>query len=78
VHGYREEGTTTTPFDMTVLNHLDRFHLAAAAIHRVPRIRESAAHVQQRLRDRLLEHSAYIRRHGQDMPEISGWQWPSR
>ncbi|WP_218511554.1 phosphoketolase [Variovorax sp. dw_308] len=78
VHGYREEGTTTTPFDMTVLNHLDRFHLAADAIDRVPRIRDGAGHVQQRLRDRLLEHSAYIRRHGQDMPEISGWKWPLR
>ncbi|MEJ8827284.1 phosphoketolase family protein [Variovorax humicola] len=78
VHGYREEGTTTTPFDMTVLNRLDRFHLAAAAIDCVPRIRDIAGHVQQRLRDRLLEHHAYIRCHGQDMPEIAGWQWPAR
>ncbi|MDM0116377.1 phosphoketolase family protein [Variovorax sp. J22R133] len=78
VHGYQEEGTTTTPFDMTVLNRLDRFHLAADAIHRVPRIRDVAGHVQQRLRDRLLEHDAYIRRHGTDMPEVANWRWPSR
>ncbi len=78
VHGYQEEGTTTTPFDMTVLNHLDRFHLAADAINRVPRIRDEAGHVQQRLRDRLLEHRAYITRHGQDMPEIVNWRWTPR
>ncbi|MDP9877369.1 xylulose-5-phosphate/fructose-6-phosphate phosphoketolase [Variovorax boronicumulans] len=75
VHGYQEEGTTTTPFDMTVLNHLDRFHLAADAIARVPRMTNSAAHVQQHLRDRLLAHRAYITTKGEDMPEISGWQW---
>ncbi|MGJ7511466.1 phosphoketolase family protein [Variovorax sp. GT1P44] len=75
VHGYQEEGTTTTPFDMTVLNRLDRFHLAADAIDHVPRIRDRAGHVQQHLRDRLLEHRAYIGRHGQDMPEIAGWHW---
>ncbi|WP_431113322.1 hypothetical protein [Variovorax paradoxus] len=70
VHGYPEEGTTTTPFDMTVLNQLDRFHPAADAIDRVPRLRENAGHVQQHLRDRLLDHRAYITRHGEDMPEI--------
>ncbi len=75
VHGYLEEGTTTTPFDMTVLNRLDRFHLAADAIDRVPRIRDTAGHAQQHLRDRLLEHRAYITRHGQDMPEIADWRW---
>ncbi|MGJ7496290.1 phosphoketolase family protein [Variovorax sp. RT4R15] len=75
VHGYQEEGTTTTPFDMTVLNELDRFHLAADAIDRVARVRNSAGHVQQHLRDRLLEHRAYIRRHGEDMPEILDWRW---
>ena len=75
VHGYREEGTTTTPFDMTVLNRLDRFHLAAAAIDRVPRIREAAGHVEQHLRDRLLAHRAWIRSHGEDMPEILNWRW---
>ena len=75
VHGYCEEGTTTTPFDMTVLNRLDRFHLAADAIARVPRLCDSAGHVQQQLRDRLLEHRAYITRHGRDMPEIENWRW---
>ncbi|MEP6721409.1 MAG: phosphoketolase family protein [Variovorax sp.] len=75
VHGYQEEGSTTTPFDMTVLNGLDRFHLAADAIDRVTRVRNSAGHVQQHLRDRLLEHRAYITRHGVDMPEILDWRW---
>lgn len=75
VHGYQEEGTTTTPFDMTVLNRLDRFHLAADAIGRVERFRDSAGHVQQHLRDKLLEHRAYITVHGKDMPEIADWRW---
>lgn len=75
VHGYCEEGTTTTPFDMTVLNRLDRFHLAADAIDRVERFRNSAGHVQQHLRDKLLEHRAYITVHGKDMPEIEDWRW---
>ncbi|MET0540708.1 MAG: phosphoketolase family protein [Variovorax sp.] len=77
VHGYQEEGTTTTPFDMTVLNELDRFHLAADAIDRVARVRNSAGHLQQHLRDQLLAHHAYIRRHGKDMPAILDWRWPS-
>ena len=75
VHGYCEEGTTTTPFDMTVLNRLDRFHLAADAIARVERFRNSAGHVQQHLRDKLLEHRAYVNLHGKDMPEIEDWRW---
>jgi len=75
VHGYCEEGTTTTPFDMTVLNRLDRFHLAADAIARVPKLCDSTGHVQQHLRDRVLEHRAYITRHGRDMPEIENWRW---
>jgi xylulose-5-phosphate/fructose-6-phosphate phosphoketolase len=75
VHGYCEEGTTTTPFDMTVLNRLDRFHLAADAIARVERFRNSAGHVQQHLRDKLLEHRAYVTVHGKDMPEIEDWRW---
>jgi xylulose-5-phosphate/fructose-6-phosphate phosphoketolase len=75
VHGYEEEGTTTTPFDMTVLNRLDRFHLAAAAIDRVPRICDAAGHVKQHLRDRLLAHHAWITSHGVDMPEILDWKW---
>jgi xylulose-5-phosphate/fructose-6-phosphate phosphoketolase len=76
VRGYKEEGTTTTPFDMTVLNDLDRFHLAGAAVERVPRMRVVGAHLQQRLRDKLLEHRAFICVHGEDMPEIVNWRWP--
>lgn len=75
VHGYQEEGTTTTPFDMTVLNKLDRFHLAADAIDRVARIRDEAGHVRQSLRDRLQAHRAWITAHGEDMPEILDWRW---
>ena len=75
VHGYREEGSTTTLFDMTVLNRLDRFHLAADAIDQVPRLRDAAGHVRQILRDRLLMHRAWIEAHGEDMPEILNWRW---
>ncbi|MBV8164863.1 MAG: phosphoketolase family protein [Candidatus Eremiobacteraeota bacterium] len=77
VRGYKEEGTTTTPFDMTVLNDLDRFHLANDAIERVPGLREQAGEVQQLIRDKLLEHTQYIRTYGEDMPEIQNWRWPS-
>jgi len=76
VHGFIEEGTTTTPFDMTVLNRLDRFHLALAAIERVERLRDPAAHLSQHLRDRLQEHHTYVREHGEDMPDIRDWRWP--
>ncbi len=75
VHGYKEEGTTTTPFDMAVLNDLDRFHLAAAVIDRVPKLGERATLVQQELRSKLLEHKAYIRQHGEDIPEVRDWKW---
>jgi xylulose-5-phosphate/fructose-6-phosphate phosphoketolase len=75
VRGYKEKGTTTTPFDMTVLNDLDRFHLAADAIDRVPRLRERAAHVKQLVRDKLVEHRIYINEHGEDLPEIRDWKW---
>ncbi|HUZ65364.1 MAG TPA: phosphoketolase family protein [Acetobacteraceae bacterium] len=78
VHGYREEGTTTTPFDMTVLNRLDRFHLAGDVIDRVPRLQAIAGHVKQHLRDKLIEHRTYVTCHGRDMPEISEWQWKLR
>jgi xylulose-5-phosphate/fructose-6-phosphate phosphoketolase len=77
VHGFQEEGTTTTPFDMVVLNELDRFHLAIAAIERVPHLRERAAHVRQGLRDRLIAHHDLIRAHGDDLPEIAEWHWSS-
>ena len=76
VRGYKEEGTTTTPFDMTVLNDLDRFHLASDAIDRVPRLRNSAARQKQMLRDKLIEHKLYIAERGDDMPEIRDWRWP--
>ncbi len=75
VRGYKEEGTTTTPFDMVVLNDLDRFHLAQDVIDRVPTLKYKAAHVKQMLRDRLLEHKEYIVKHGEDMPEIRDWKW---
>ncbi len=76
VRGYKEEGTTTTPFDMTVLNDLDRFHLAGDVIDRVPRLRNCAGHFKQFLRDKLIEHKRYIMEHGDDMPEIRDWTWP--
>jgi xylulose-5-phosphate/fructose-6-phosphate phosphoketolase len=75
VHGYREEGTTTTPFDMCVLNGLDRFHLVSAVIDRLPSLGARAAYAKQAIRDKLIEHRQYIARHGDDMPEISGWKW---
>lgn len=75
VRGYKEEGTTTTPFDMAVLNDLDRFHLAGDVIDRVPKLGYRAAYLKQFLRDKLLEHSHYIWEHGDDLPEIRGWTW---
>jgi xylulose-5-phosphate/fructose-6-phosphate phosphoketolase len=75
VRGYKEEGTTTTPFDMVVLNDLDRFHLVGDVIDRVPGLGARMAYVKQELRDRLLEHQEYIARYGDDMPEIRDWRW---
>ncbi|HSY05939.1 MAG TPA: phosphoketolase family protein [Steroidobacteraceae bacterium] len=75
VRGYKEEGTITTPFDMTVLNDLDRFHLAGDAIDRLPQLGDAADYVKQGLRDKLTEHREYIVRHGEDMPEIRNWRW---
>jgi len=75
VHGYMEEGTTTTPFDMVVLNRLDRFHLVADVIHRVPGLAERTGSLQQWLHDRLIEHREYITRHGDDMPDVRDWTW---
>jgi xylulose-5-phosphate/fructose-6-phosphate phosphoketolase len=75
VRGFKEEGTTTTPFDMVVLNELDRFHLAGDVIDRVPGLGSRAAYAKQYLRDKLLDHKAYIEKHGEDMPEIRYWKW---
>jgi xylulose-5-phosphate/fructose-6-phosphate phosphoketolase len=75
VRGYKEEGTTTTPFDMVVLNDLDRFHLVGDVIDRVPGLGVRAAYAKQALRDKLLDHKNYIHRYGQDMPEIRNWRW---
>ncbi|MBD1540399.1 phosphoketolase family protein [Pseudarthrobacter oxydans] len=77
VRGYKEEGTTTTPFDMCVLNQLDRFTLAIDVIDRVPRLKNVSAHVREELKDKLIEHRQYIRAHGEDMPEIRNWEWTS-
>ncbi|XSC45347.1 phosphoketolase family protein [Bradyrhizobium sp. RDT10] len=77
VRGFEEEGTTTTPFDMVVLNELDRFHLAIEVIERVPGLGVAAAHIKQQFRDALIEHSHYVREHGEDMPRIRNWVWPS-
>ena len=76
VRGYKEEGTTTTPFDMTVMNSLDRFHLAADVVDRVPKLQRIGAHFQQFVRNKLVEHKEYVQRHGDDMAEVKQWVWP--
>jgi xylulose-5-phosphate/fructose-6-phosphate phosphoketolase len=75
VRGYKEEGTTTTPFDMVVLNDLDRFHLVGDVVDRVPSLQARAAYVKQLVRDKLIDHKQYICEHGQDMPEVREWRW---
>ncbi|PLR39507.1 phosphoketolase [Chimaeribacter californicus] len=75
VHGFLEEGTTTTPFDMTVLNEMDRYHLAIAAIEQVPELAASAGGVVQLFRDKLEEHYHYVREHGEDLPDVQNWTW---
>ncbi|MGO7380346.1 phosphoketolase [Rhizobium ruizarguesonis] len=76
VRGFIEEGTTTTPFDMTVLNELDRFHLAIEAIERVPSLKEKAGEALAAFRGKLAEHHDYVREYGEDMPEVRDWTWP--
>lgn len=76
VRGYKDEGTTTTPFDMTVRNDLDRFDLVMDVIDRVPSLGHRAGHLRQLMRDKLTEHREYVATHGQDMPEIREWRWP--
>ena len=77
VRGYNEEGTTTTPFDMLMLNDLDRFHLVMDVIDRVPGLGASAAHLRQHMVDERLRHRAYTREHGEDMPDVRDWTWPA-
>lgn len=77
VRGYKEEGTTTTPFDMTVLNDLDRFHLVVDVVDRMPKLGSKGVYLKQLMRDKLIEHKHYIAQYGDDMPEIREWHWPS-
>ena len=77
VRGYMEEGTTTTPFDMVMLNNLDRYHLVMDVIDRVPGLSSSAGHVRQLMVDKRIEARAYTREQGEDAPEVANWTWPS-
>lgn len=78
VRGFMEEGTTTTPFDMTVMNELDRFHLAQEAILRVARLQGKADDILDALQEKIAAHHRYVREHGEDLPEVRGWNWPSQ
>jgi len=77
VHGYKEEGAITTPFDMTVLNGLDRFHLVMDVIERLPALASRTVYLKQKLQDKLVEHRRYICEHGMDLPEVREWAWSS-
>lgn len=76
VRGYKEEGTTTTPFDMVVLNDLDRFHLCLDVVDRVPRLEMLHGYIRQMIEGKIIDHKRYIQAHGEDMPEIRDWKWP--
>ena len=76
VRGYKEEGTTTTPFDMAMLNDLDRFHLVMDVIDRVPGLAAREARLRQEMSDRRLQARAYTREHGEDAPDVRDWTWP--
>ena len=78
VRGYKEEGTTTTPFDMVVMNELDRLHLCEDVIDRLPQLGATAAYFKQAIHDKLIDHKEYINQYGDDMPEITGWRWARR
>ena len=78
VRGYKEEGTTTTPFDITVMNDLDRFHLVGDVIDRLPQLGSRAAYAKQWLGEKLIEHKQYISEHGDDLPEIRNWRWSGK
>src|SRR5579864_3066987 len=78
VRGYKEEGTITTPFDMTVLNDLDRFHLVMDVIDRLPKTGDKGVYLKQQLRDKLIDHKQYIDTYGEDMPEIRNWKWQAQ
>ncbi len=75
VHGYQEEGTTTTPFDMVVMKEMDRFQLVQDELARAPTLRGATANVQQAMRDKHAEHKQYVTEYGQDLPEVRNWAW---
>ena len=77
MRGYKEEGTTTTPFDMAVMNDLDRFHLFLDVLDRVASLEPKSAHLRQEIHGKLVEHKEYVRKHGEDMPEVRDWTWSS-
>jgi xylulose-5-phosphate/fructose-6-phosphate phosphoketolase len=77
VRGYNEEGTITTPFDMTVLNRLDRFHLVLSALERLPQLGAQGSALSGLLQEKLAKHRQYICEHGEDMPEVRDWRWPA-
>src|SRR5687768_17736813 len=78
VRGYKEEGTTTTPFDMVVMNDLDRFHLVEDVIDRLPQLGSRAAYFKQAIHEKLIEHKEYINEHGDDIPAVAGWKWGAK